>query len=140
MHDMLVDHAVCVCVSVCVCECVCARVCSACVAEPVAMPPPTKCRTPLHYAARNGHLQVCRLLVRAGVAADCLTHDSTPPLHLAVWKGRLDAAEYLLSVCDNLHSVNDYGYRGRMDGWMHACACVYVCYSHTRTLPDSHTH
>ncbi len=35
-----------------------------------------------------------------------LTHThthSTPPLHLAVWKGRLETAEWLLTVCNNLH-------------------------------------
>ena len=54
--------------------------------------------------------QVCKLLVsEAKVPADAMTHDSTPPLHLAVWKGRLATAEWLLSVVDNLHYVNDYG-------------------------------
>jgi ankyrin repeat protein len=67
-------------------------------------------RTPLHYAARNGHLAVCKLLVeRGGAAVDALTHDSTPPFDLAVWKGRIETAEWLLSMVDNLHHVNDYG-------------------------------
>lgn len=57
-----------------------------------------------------GNVQVCKILVRDGkVPADAMTHDSTPPMHLAVWKGQLATAEWLLTVVDNLHYVNDYG-------------------------------
>ena len=67
-------------------------------------------RTPLHYAARNGHLDVCKFLVcGAGVPADAKAYDSTTPMHLAVWQGHLVVADWLLTVCDNLHSLNDYG-------------------------------
>jgi ankyrin repeat protein len=67
-------------------------------------------RTPLHYAARNGHLDVCKLLVcGADVPADAKAYDRTTPMHLAVWQGHLEVADWLLSVCDNLHSLNEYG-------------------------------
>jgi len=126
-------------------------------------------RTPLHYAARNGHLsvprsrssalscpmfalhvavqpcavhdvpswkwtltQVCKLLVsEAKVPADAMTHDSTPPLHLAVWKGRLATAEWLLSVVDNLHYINDYGcdtsHWVAMSGDVETAKVAFVC-------------
>ena len=59
---------------------------------------PSTDRTPLHYAARNGHLATCQLLVE--------THGANPhpkcgrggvtPLQLAVWQNRLDVVRYLV--------------------------------------------
>lgn len=59
---------------------------------------PSTDRTPLHYAARNGHLATCRLLVEAHGAdphPKC-GRGGVTPLQLAVWQNRLDVVKYLV--------------------------------------------
>lgn len=54
-------------------------------------------RTALHYACRNGHLDVVRLLVeRFGANADARAKHGVTPLQLAVWQGHLAIAQYLV--------------------------------------------
>jgi ankyrin repeat protein len=67
-------------------------------------------RTALHWAARNGHLQVCRWLVRCGISPDVRTHDGTAPLHWAVWQRRLDVCRWLVNEAGaDLHAQNSFG-------------------------------
>eukprot|EP00960_Hanusia_phi_P059826 764299-Hanusia_phi.AAC.3 len=53
-----------------------------------------KGRTPMrfkHYAARNGHLEVCRYFIQeCGVDPDIPTHDGTTPIHVAASSHRSD--------------------------------------------------
>lgn len=59
---------------------------------------PSTDRTPLHYAARNGHLSTCRLLVEtygANPHPKC-GRGSVTPLQLAVWQNRLEVVRYLV--------------------------------------------
>jgi hypothetical protein len=61
---------------------------------------PSTGRTPLHYAARNGHLSVCILLTRdyhADAGAKCHCGGVTP-LQLSVWQNRLSVVKYLVRV------------------------------------------
>lgn len=58
---------------------------------------PSTGRTPLHYAARNGHLSTCQLLIevhQANPNPKC-HRGSVTPLQLAVWQNRLEIVEYL---------------------------------------------
>ena len=58
---------------------------------------PSTHRTPLHYAARNGHLSTCKLLL--GYGADShpkCGRGGVTPLQLAVWQNRLHIVEYLV--------------------------------------------
>ena len=67
-------------------------------------------RTALHWAARRGHLDVCRWLVAHGAAVDARTSDGSPPLHWAVWHAQLDVCVYLVDEAGaDLHAVNAYG-------------------------------
>ena len=69
---------------------------SACV-DQKALHPSTD-RTPLHYAARNGHLSTCQLLVEtygADPHPKC-GRGSVTPLQLAVWQNRLEVVRYLV--------------------------------------------
>jgi cytochrome c len=53
--------------------------------------------TALHLAAKFGHTDVVRLLLQAGVDPNLNDPSVGPPLHLAIWSGRDDAAEMLRS-------------------------------------------
>eukprot|EP00956_Cyclotella_meneghiniana_P010774 scaffold15073_cov72-Cyclotella_meneghiniana.AAC.15 len=52
---------------------------------------PSTSRTPLHYAARNGHLSTCQLLIskyNADPHPKC-GRGAVTPIQLAVWQNRL---------------------------------------------------
>lgn len=71
----------------------------------------TRGRTPLHYAARNGCFDACRLLVDRYLAKpDITAKDGVTPFQLAVWKNHLDVARYLVTECSvNVHQTNAFG-------------------------------
>lgn len=61
---------------------------------------PSTGRTPLHYAARNGHVNTCQLLIEnynSNSNPKC-HRGSVTPLQLAVWQNRLPVVEFLVSV------------------------------------------
>ncbi|XP_042657484.1 ankyrin repeat domain-containing protein 39 [Tyto alba] len=53
--------------------------------------------TALHYASRNGHLGVCRLLLQRGAHCDARTPGGATPLHRASYCGHLAIARLLLA-------------------------------------------
>ncbi|XP_075030897.1 ankyrin repeat domain-containing protein 39 isoform X2 [Calonectris borealis] len=53
--------------------------------------------TALHYASRNGHLGVCRLLLQRGARCDARTPGGATPLHRASYCGHLAVARLLLA-------------------------------------------
>ena len=55
-------------------------------------------RAPLHWAARNGHLETCKWLVTHGADPNIKTYDGDGAFNLAVWQGHLPVAEYLASL------------------------------------------
>lgn len=68
---------------------------------------PSTSRTPLHYAARNGHLSTCHLLIRK-YKADChpkCGRGSVTPLQLAVWQNRLDVVQFLVEEIEKTGSI-----------------------------------
>jgi ankyrin repeat protein len=61
---------------------------------------PSTSRTPLHYAARNGHLSTCQLLIsryNADPHPKC-GRGAVTPIQLAVWQNRLSIVKYLVDV------------------------------------------
>jgi len=68
-------------------------------------------RNVLHWAARNGHLETCKWLVKeGGMDPLCVTKDGTNALHWAVWKSQKDICQWLLDDCKmDVNSVNQYG-------------------------------
>ncbi|CAK4286852.1 unnamed protein product [Aphanomyces euteiches] len=68
-------------------------------------------RNALHWAARNGHLEICQWLVlELGIPVDMPTADGTTAFHYAVWNDQLSMCEWLVSVARcNVHHLNSYG-------------------------------
>ena len=69
---------------------------------------PSTHRTPLHYAARNGHLSTCVLLIEkygANPHPKC-GRGGVTPLQLAVWQNRLSIVRYLVEH-NGLHVVHE---------------------------------
>lgn len=54
--------------------------------------------TPLHLAAQNNHLEICEILLRAGISKDAKTKVDRTPLHMAVYEGHIEIVEALLAV------------------------------------------
>lgn len=52
---------------------------------------------PQHYASRNGHLGVCRLLLQRGARCNARTPGGATPLHRASYCGHLPIARLLLA-------------------------------------------
>ena len=71
----------------------------------------TQGRSALHWAARNGHLETCQLLVQEfGASIDPLAKGDVTPLQLAVWQGHVRVCEWL-SIHGNAdkHFCNSWG-------------------------------
>ncbi|GMF64109.1 unnamed protein product [Phytophthora fragariaefolia] len=67
-------------------------------------------RTPLHEAAINGHLDVCRLLVDFGLLVDCHTTRARTPLLYAVKGNHVELARYLVMEAGaNVNEQNEMG-------------------------------
>ncbi|XP_038027801.1 ankyrin repeat domain-containing protein 39 isoform X2 [Anas platyrhynchos] len=78
--------------------------------------------TALHYASRNGHLGVCRLLLQRGARCDARTPGGATALHRACYCGHLPVVRLLLehgadpSAADGdgrtgLHKAAECGHR-----------------------------
>lgn len=75
-----------------------------CSAAPAVVDVPSRRdgRTPLHWSARNGHMDVVKMLVEefgANVTAVTAKGHVTP-LQLAVWQGHTDVAKYLANAAE----------------------------------------
>ena len=63
-------------------------------------------KTALHYAAREGNLDICQILVSYGAQVNCLTSKKWTPLHLATFNNQTGVAKYLLRNGAD-HSLRD---------------------------------
>ena len=80
---------------------------------------PSTDRTPLHYAARNGHLSTCTLLIeKYGALSHPMASGGVSPLQLAVWQNRLDVVKYLVTI-NGVHVVHERnGYDCGLAHWI----------------------
>ena len=66
-------------------------------------------RTPLHYAAAYGHVEVCAALTEAGAGLNVADEDGETPLHSAIRRNRLAVASFLLERRADTERRNEYG-------------------------------
>jgi ankyrin repeat protein len=66
-------------------------------------------KTPLLYAAREGHLDVVSLLVEAGAGIEKADADGVTPLLMAVLNGQMPVAHYLLERGASVRASDWYG-------------------------------
>ena len=67
-----------------------------------------KGRTGLHYAARNGHLDIVKVLVEVyGANIHARAKHGVTPFQLAIWQNRLDVCKYLVNGNGNGNDGNN---------------------------------
>jgi ankyrin repeat protein len=66
-------------------------------------------KTPLLLAAREGHLEVARLLLEAGASIEKADADGVTPLLMAVLNGRIPVARYLIERGASVRAADWYG-------------------------------
>ena len=57
-------------------------------------------KTPIHWAARNGHIGAVEWLRAQGAAVDVEMKDGSTPLQLACYGGYVDMVRHLIEVCN----------------------------------------
>lgn len=71
-----------------------------------------KGRTALHYACRNGHLNIVKILVETyGANPHTKAKQGVTPFQLSIWQNHLAVCQYLVQACGVVASddVNDFG-------------------------------
>lgn len=67
-------------------------------------------KTPLHYAARNGHIECMKILLdESCVDIDEKSGDGTTPLHMACYGGKFKSIQFLVKNGANANLTNTWG-------------------------------
>ena len=54
--------------------------------------------TPIHSAAREGHLEIVRLLMTSTTNPNAPDNDGWTPIHSAAWKGHIEIVRLLMTL------------------------------------------
>ena len=84
--------------------------------------------TPLHFAAKAGHLDVVKLLVESGACTKHETIDNKMPISLAASAGHTDVLSYLLRQDRNTHLLLDDSKvsAGELNAWSCRTYCAHL--------------
>ncbi|XP_067623049.1 ankyrin repeat domain-containing protein 39 [Eurosta solidaginis] len=82
--------------------------------------------TALHYAARNGNIEICKMLIGEGKAeVDAVTKAGATALHRAAMMGHLNVVKLLVDAKANLQLQDEYGqtalHRAAIRGHLEVC-------------------
>merc|ERR1712113_181660 len=64
--------------------------------------------TPLHAAAKNDHLAVCKLIIESAIEKNPKDSFGRTPLHLAAMHGRFEICQLILDQIDNKSPVDNW--------------------------------
>ncbi|XP_051667733.1 ankyrin repeat domain-containing protein 39 isoform X1 [Manacus candei] len=97
--------------------------------------------TALHYASRNGHLGVCRVLLERGAPCDARTPGGATPLHRACYCGHLAVSRLLLQHGADPAATDGDGrtplHKAAEQGHRELCALLLRLCPALATLQDS---
>lgn len=65
--------------------------------------------TPLHWAAKEGHLYIIQMLLNKGARVDATNMGDDTALHLAAAHGHLDCVHYILKHNPDVNAQNEWG-------------------------------
>jgi ankyrin repeat protein len=91
--------------------------------------------TPLHEAARGGHVDILQLLLNHGASVNAVTNHGYTPFHHAARVGHVDILQLLLNHGASVNAVDKYG-----ETPLHHAAreshvkCVKVCLVNVQQL------
>ncbi len=66
--------------------------------------------TPLHFAAREGELEIAQLLLEAGADVNAIAADGKNPLNLAIYNGHYELAELLIDAGGDVNQPDAEGF------------------------------
>ncbi len=66
--------------------------------------------TPLHFATKNGHREICELLLARGANVNAANKDGITPLHIAAYNDHRETCEFLLERGANINAANKDGF------------------------------
>merc|ERR1712014_179346 len=67
-------------------------------------------KTALMWACRNGHLEICQLLVQRGANVRARTKKGVEPIHWAVWGGSEEVTKWIVETMGvDLETLGDAG-------------------------------
>lgn len=101
--------------------------------------------TALHYAARAGHLEVCRMLLEAGIGVNERTHGGgATALHRAAMMGREQIVKLLLAHKANALLQDGDGktalHRAAEKGHLESCRILVQHSPAVKSIPDTKGH
>jgi ankyrin repeat protein len=74
-----------------------------------ALPSPSGMMTPLLYAAREGNIEMAKLLLAAGANIDRVSANGTSPINIAVLNNHIELAKYLIEKGADPNLADYYG-------------------------------
>ncbi|CAK1549896.1 unnamed protein product [Leptosia nina] len=104
----------------------------------------------LHYAARNGHVEVCQILIKKGASLNVQTKSGkATPLHKAVATGKNSTVKFLiesgakLDILDDdgkslLHKAVEYNHMDLVDILIKACPALESIKNNKGLLPSEY--
>ena len=79
--------------------------------------------TPFHYAARNGYLDICKVIIKCAQNKNPANLYGWTPLHFAAQDGHLDICKLIIDKVENKNPADNFGKtpkdlaKGRKNGW-----------------------
>ena len=92
--------------------------------------------TPLHYASRDGHIDIVKLLVDLGADIEVRTDFGSTPLHLASYRGHIDMVKLLVDLDADIESMNNYGKTSAQVAKTTTIKTVIECSEHMTQLKE----